>query len=85
MLYLWRLIKQKVYKDDIDIKYQRLKEFTFDSDRKRMSVIVKTARGEIFLFTKGAPDVVISLCNKIEQDGRIREFTKKMKIKLLKQ
>ncbi len=69
--------KAKVYKDDIDIKYQRLKEFTFDSDRKRMSVIVKTARGEIFLFTKGAPDVVISLCNKIEQDGRIREFTKK--------
>ena len=38
----------------------------FDSDRKRMSVVVTSRKGEIFLFTKGAPDVILPLCTNME-------------------
>ena len=52
------------------IAYQRIGEIPFDSSRKRMSVICKDSRGEIFLFTKGAPDEVLELCNqKLDDNG----------------
>lgn len=46
-------------------KYIRIDEIPFDSDRKCMSVICDNRNGEIFVFTKGAPDVIINKCSKI--------------------
>lgn len=46
-------------------KYFRIDEIPFDSDRKCMSVICENNNGEIFVFTKGAPDVIINKCAKI--------------------
>ncbi|MFX0150446.1 MAG: calcium-translocating P-type ATPase, PMCA-type [Candidatus Hodarchaeota archaeon] len=43
--------------------YQRLFEVPFDSSSKRMSVIVKSDEEKFFVFTKGAPDVLINICN----------------------
>ncbi|PYG89445.1 Ca2+-transporting ATPase [Ruminiclostridium sufflavum DSM 19573] len=45
--------------------YKRLDELPFDSDRKCMSVICKKSSGEIFVFTKGAPDMIIDKCSRI--------------------
>ncbi len=45
-----------------------LGELPFDSDRRRMSVIVEHG-GERWLYCKGAPEVVLQLCEQIEQDG----------------
>ncbi len=70
-------LKAKVEKEDIDEKYIRIKEIPFDSDRKRMSVVVRSKRGEIFLFTKGAPDIILSLCTNLEDRGELRSITKK--------
>ncbi|MDD4570274.1 MAG: HAD-IC family P-type ATPase, partial [Tepidanaerobacteraceae bacterium] len=70
-------LKAKIVKEDIDKNYERIREIPFDSDRKRMSVIVKSRRGEIFLFTKGAPEVLLSLCENLEDKGQIRPITKK--------
>ncbi len=70
-------LKAKIEKDYIDQEYVRIKEIPFDSDRKRMSVIVKSKKGEIFLFTKGAPDIVLSLCENIEDKDKIRCITKR--------
>jgi Ca2+-transporting ATPase len=70
-------LKAKVEKEDVDRNYARIKEIPFDSDRKRMSVIVKSRRGEIFLFTKGAPDVILSLCTNLEYKGETHPITKK--------
>jgi len=39
--------------------YRIIKEIPFDSDRKRMSVIVEDENGMRFLITKGAPDVLL--------------------------
>ncbi len=48
-----------------------IKEIPFDSDRKRMSVVVEDANGRRFLITKGAPDVLLPRCNYVlDKDGR---------------
>ena len=40
-------------------------EFPFDSERRRMSVIV-AQDGELWLYCKGAPEAVMPLCNEVE-------------------
>jgi len=61
-------------KERIDQEFVRIKELPFDSERKRMSVIVKSARGELYVFTKGAPESVLPLCNKVEKNGQLVEM-----------
>ncbi|MEG6565582.1 calcium-translocating P-type ATPase, SERCA-type [Thermoanaerobacterium saccharolyticum] len=58
-----------VSKEYAEKNMKRIEEIPFDSDRKRMSVIIEE-NGLIYAFTKGAPDVVIELCNRILKDGR---------------
>ncbi len=50
-------------------------ELPFDSDRRRMSVIVEQG-AERWLYCKGAPEVVMPLCDTIEIDGREVSFDK---------
>ncbi|MCL6453038.1 MAG: calcium-translocating P-type ATPase, SERCA-type [Alicyclobacillus sp.] len=55
--------------DDPDAVYERIDELPFDSDRKLMSVLVR--RGEdIYLLTKGAPDVLLERSTKFFTQGR---------------
>ena len=42
-------------------------EIPFDSERRRMSVVVECG-GERWLYCKGAPEVVLGLCDRID-DG----------------
>ncbi|XP_053687798.1 phospholipid-transporting ATPase IF isoform X2 [Sabethes cyaneus] len=64
------------------VKYQRLGVLEFTSDRKRMSVIVRDAQGQIWLYTKGAESHVLPLCTKtatglvIATQKHINEFAK---------
>lgn len=51
--------------------YRVIKEFPFDSDRKRMSVIVEDDNGMQFLIVKGAPEVLLPRSSFImTKDGR---------------
>jgi len=77
-------LKAGIDKENIDTNYRRIREIPFDSDRKRMSVVVKNRRGENFLFLKGAPDVVLSLCDRMERGGQVRELYKKDGDEILK-
>ena len=43
----------------------------FDSERRRMSVVVRRD-GERWLYCKGAPEVVLPLCDRIEERGATR-------------
>jgi len=47
---------------------QRLGELAFDSDRRRMSVIVDND-GARWLYCKGAPEVVVQLCTQVDHHG----------------
>lgn len=50
--------------DGKDSKFELLQLFEFDSDRKRMSVIVREQSGVIKLYTKGADTVIKSRLSK---------------------
>src|SRR5690625_3574254 len=51
-------------------KYSIIKEMPFDSERKRMSVVVEDENNMRFLITKGAPDVLLPRCSSyVNKDG----------------
>lgn len=51
-------------------KYDRLQEIPFDSDRKLMSTVHKI-NGKNVMFTKGAPDILISRCSDILEGNKV--------------
>ncbi|XP_024937348.1 probable phospholipid-transporting ATPase IF isoform X3 [Cephus cinctus] len=55
-------------KDDI-LKFKRLETLEFTSERKRMSVVVEDAAGDLWLYCKGADSAIFPLIVK----GRIKE------------
>lgn len=59
--------------------FLRIDELPFDSDRKCMTVICDTKKGEIFAFTKGAPDIIIEKCTNIYSSSGIRQLTQEDK------
>ncbi len=62
-------------KDDLKAELPRIGEAPFDSGRKMMSTVHKTANGEIVQFTKGAPDEVLKRCTNILKNGEIVPMT----------
>ncbi|MEK6624773.1 MAG: HAD-IC family P-type ATPase, partial [Bdellovibrionota bacterium] len=43
-------------------RYPRIYEWSFDSNRKRMSVAVKNNNGDVIIHCKGAPESILELC-----------------------
>jgi Ca2+-transporting ATPase len=79
----------------------RIAEFPFDSDRKRMSVIVD-AQGNrhestmslalvdqshmpYFMFTKGSPELTLERCTHLEAGNRIEPLTDELRTQILEQ
>jgi sodium/potassium-transporting ATPase subunit alpha len=52
---------------------KRIKEFSFDSDRKRMSTI-NFLNGNTYVMTKGAPENIFAICSHCLMDGKILNF-----------
>ena len=61
---------------NFNIDYERLYEVPFDSNSKRMSVVVKNSKNEHFVLTKGAPDVLIDLCKYYFSKGKIKKLNR---------
>lgn len=61
-------------KNDLLKSAPRVGEAPFDSNRKMMSTIHKTADG-ILQFTKGAPDEILKHCTKIFKNGEVSPLT----------
>jgi Mg2+-importing ATPase len=55
-------------------KYHKIDEIPFDFIRKRMSVIVEDTAGLNTLICKGAVEEVMSLCSRVEVDGKTIEM-----------
>ncbi|TFG22728.1 MAG: HAD family hydrolase [Promethearchaeota archaeon] len=67
-------------KENWDIEYI----FPFDSDRKRMSAIVKNKNTNQYrIMVKGALDIMIDLCNSYLEDGKKIELTQEKKDKIV--
>jgi Ca2+-transporting ATPase len=58
-----------------DSNHDVLLELPFDSDRKAMSVIVRSGQGRAMMFTKGAPEVILGKCTAELRDGKIVPLT----------
>ncbi|MGN0515679.1 cation-translocating P-type ATPase, partial [Eubacterium sp.] len=56
-------------KSELEQSFARVGEAPFDSGRKMMSTIHKTENGFV-QYTKGAPDIVLSLCTSAYLDGK---------------
>ncbi|MEO9485227.1 MAG: calcium-translocating P-type ATPase, PMCA-type [Ekhidna sp.] len=65
--------------------YEKVNELSFNSERKRMTVVVKDQKNHLTAFTKGAPEVVLSKCTHILDRGKRVLLTKKLKDELLDQ
>ncbi|WP_166238128.1 calcium-translocating P-type ATPase, SERCA-type [Paenibacillus turpanensis] len=62
--------------------YRRLMEFPFESERKRMSVLVEHQGGRL-VCVKGAPDVLLEQCSYVLWDGKVTPFTPTLKAKVM--
>lgn len=74
--------KLNIFKSDLESKYKRIQEIPFDSNRKLMTT-VNTLNNNARVFTKGALDSILSICNKIQINGEILDFTDKYKSNIL--
>lgn len=68
---------------ELNRRYRRIAEIPFDSDRKRMSVIVEND-GRRLLFVKGAPDVIMKRCSLIYIKGSEVLFSTAHKQRMIK-
>ncbi len=67
----------------LDKKYPEMKEFQFDSARKRMSSVRKY-EGETWVFMKGAPESVLERSDSLWDHGKTHKLTAKDRHTLLK-
>lgn len=67
-------IKYGKNKNDLYNIMQRINEIPFDSNRKMMTTIHKIG-SKYRIITKGAPDVLLSKCNKIYSNGMVKSLS----------
>ncbi len=65
-------------------RFPRISEVPFSSERKRMTTFHKTPEGKVIAFMKGAPEVVLSLCDRVMVDGEVGKLTEEQKREILK-
>ncbi|WP_274650501.1 calcium-translocating P-type ATPase, SERCA-type [Paenibacillus humicola] len=75
--------KLGVSSKSLESLYKREKEYPFDSERKRMSVLVAHQGGRL-ICTKGAPDMLMEQCTYVLWDGKVVPFTTTLKQRALK-
>lgn len=75
--------KAGIWREKMEDQYPRIAEFPFESSRKRMSTIHKTPTGETVAYVKGAPEVIVELCTRIDEEGHVRELLEKDRERIL--
>ncbi len=72
-----------MHKGDLESELPRRQELPFDSVRKMMSTLHQDKDKNV-IFTKGAIDSILSRCNRIYDNGNIRDITEEDKTKIYK-
>ena len=74
--------KAKMNIEDLQEKCKRIAEIEFTSERKCMTTVNKTG-AKYTAYTKGAPEVILSLCNRALLNGRVIRISRQQKEKIL--
>ena len=69
-------------RSSLESMYRRIREFPFDSGRKRMSVVVEHQGGRLVL-AKGAPDMLLKQCRYLLWDGKVIPLTDSLRLKIM--
>lgn len=75
--------KLNILKEKLEKEFKRIDEIPFDSDRKLMTTVNLVDEKKARVFTKGSLDSILSICNKISVNGKLLDFTKEYKAKVL--
>jgi len=66
-------------------RYSRLLEIPFESERRRMSVLVREENGEEALHSKGAPDTILDLSTHMLKEGKVVPLTDELRAEILQE
>ncbi len=69
-----------IKKDETEIEI-RIKEYSFSSSRKMMSII-RERNGKVMSYVKGAPDVILRHCTRELRNGKIVALAEKRRLEL---
>jgi len=75
--------KAGYFTDAMQDAQPRLEELPFDSTRKMMSVLIGDQKGELFMLTKGAPDMLLDRCGYLLLDGKVTPLTTSLRKNIL--
>ena len=64
-------LKASISSAEVETRSPRVVEHPFDSDRKRMTVVRRMAGADRCALVKGAPDVLLELCDRVDRDGHV--------------
>lgn len=77
--------KLELPKNELELEFPRVAEAPFDSERKMMSTVHSSLNKGYIQYTKGAPDVVLSVCDQALINGRRVPMTEEVKNRILAQ
>lgn len=83
--------KGGLFKDEQEQRFQRVAEFPFSSERKRMSVMAEMMDPEgrkasgYLMFTKGSPELTLERCTQIQVGKQRQPLTEEQRSRILEQ
>ncbi len=75
--------KGGLWRETLEKNETRVQEIPFDSERKRMTVVYESAAGKRAVYSKGAPDILLNLCNRVYWQGKVQMLTTAIKKEIL--
>ncbi|VBB07958.1 p-type atpase phosphorylation site [Lucifera butyrica] len=76
--------KAGLWRDELEKKMRRIREFPFESERRRMSVVYRQENGSQVLYVKGAPDTILDLCTKYDSGTGVKDLLPENKAEITK-
>ena len=75
--------KAGLTRESAETKFPRTSEIPFSSERKMMSTLHYSKARKFLVAAKGAPEVILALCDRISKDGKVSVFSSIEKKSLL--
>jgi len=70
--------------NEVKMQYPRVGELPFSSERKRMTTVHLTPRGDQIVYMKGAPETILQRCAHVHELEKVERLTEKRKKEILR-